>query len=261
MPIPSSPTSVEANFHTDPVTDKLEALARTVYTSGALNNHFYELWTSGRLTPRQIAVFARNYGEFNRAFPEVLAVMISSTRNVCAQAEYAKTLYSEMGYGNPGKVHSVLFDSWLVELGERLGIGQGFKWIEIEREVNVLPETYALIEGEKRLYGGDNAAGAGAQLALEWQAYTMLRKLYDGAALYKPLWDAEDAFHESCEYFYAHIGATEKEHKVESLQAARQFATSESSLKRVEEGFNEHLQMFEDFWNAIAREINSTRPH
>ncbi|HEY1997066.1 iron-containing redox enzyme family protein [Paraburkholderia sp.] len=248
-------------FSSKSLVNQLEGLAQNVYASGALNNDFYELWTSRHLSVRQIAVFARNYGEFNRAFPEVLAVMISSTRDIHAQAEYAKTLYSEMGYGNPDKVHSVLFDAWLAELGERLGDRTSLEWTRLACELPVLPETKALIEGEKRLYGVDNATGAGAQLALEWQAYTMLRKLYDGAALYKSLWQAEDAFHESCEYFYAHIGATEKEHKVESLKAARQFAIDDESFERVQQGFYEHLGLFESFWNAVARAMKAAQQH
>src|SRR4051812_29922262 len=47
--------------------DVIESLARTVYSSIALDNDFYDLWTSRKLSPAQIAIFARNYGEFNRA--------------------------------------------------------------------------------------------------------------------------------------------------------------------------------------------------
>src|SRR3546814_18720266 len=103
------------------MTNTLESLAKTVYTSAALNNDFYDLWTSQPLKPSQIAIFARNYGEFNRSFPEVLSVMISSTRDIEARTEYAKTLFSEMGYGRADKEHSILFDSWLLALGTKLG--------------------------------------------------------------------------------------------------------------------------------------------
>ncbi|GAB5097366.1 MULTISPECIES: iron-containing redox enzyme family protein [unclassified Caballeronia] len=250
-----------ARLSTKNFSDELEALARSAMSSGALDNDFYSLWTRERLNARQIAIFARNYGEFNRAFPEVLAVMISSTRNVVAQAEYAKTLYSEMGYGNPEKVHSILFDAWLSDLGRKIGEGSRLDWASVQHDLKVLPETQALIEGEKRLYGDDNATAAGAQLALEWQAYTMLRKLYDGALVYKDLWEEEDEFHESCEYFYAHIGATEKEHKVESLSAAKQFVSDTDALTRLTAGFNTHLQLFERFWNAVAREMMSVKSH
>lgn len=235
--------------------DPIEALARTVYTSSALNNEFYDLWRSRPLTAKQIAVFTRNYGEFNRAFPEVLSVMISSTRNVAARTEYAKTLFSEMGYGVEEKAHSNLFDAWLLELGKKLGEPETLRWQNVETNLDPLPETLALIEGEKKMYGGDNATGSGAQLALEWQAYTMLRKMYDGATLYKPLWDVEDEFHEACEYFYAHIGAAEKEHKIESLNGARQFHVDSNSRLKIQNGFRTHLDLFGSFWNAIAKEM------
>ncbi|MCA6126140.1 iron-containing redox enzyme family protein [Bradyrhizobium sp. WSM 1704] len=235
------------------VSDPIEALAKTVYTSAALDNDFYDLWTSTRLTPRQIAIFARNYGEFNRSFPEILSVMISHTQNIAARTEYAKTLFSEMGYGNVEKVHSVLFCDWLAALGEKMGDRETLVWKNMEKSVPVLPETRALIDGERDLYSSDNATGSGAQLALEWQAYTMLRRLYDGATLYKPLWKDEDEFHESCEYFYAHIGATEKEHKIESLNGAREFYVNAESLRAIEDGFTRHLTLFANFWNAIGR--------
>jgi pyrroloquinoline quinone (PQQ) biosynthesis protein C len=251
-----SATPNQANLGKTPQTeDPIEILAGTVYTSPALNNDFYDLWTSRPLSARQIAVFARNYGEFNRAFPEVLSVMISSTRNVHARTEYAKTLFSEMGYGVVEKAHSNLFDTWLLELGKRLGEPEALRWENIERDLDPLAETIALIEGEKRMYGSDNATGSGAQLALEWQAYTMLRKMYDGAVLYKPLWEVEDEFHEACEYFYAHIGAAEKEHKIESLNGARQFHVDSNSRLRIQNGFRSHLELFGSFWNAIAREM------
>ncbi|WP_438869889.1 iron-containing redox enzyme family protein [Pseudomonas sp. L1(2025)] len=235
--------------------DPIESLAQTVFDSGALTNRFYDLWTSGPLQVKQIAIFARNYGEFNRSFPEVLSVMISNTQNIQARAEYAKTLYSEMGYGRVDKVHSVLFDNWLFELGKQLGDSRALTWENIKHDHRVLPQTHALIHGEKEMYAADNAIGSGAQLALEWQAYTMLRRMYDGALHYKKWWADEDAFHEACEYFYAHIGATEKEHKIESLNGARQFNTGPQSLLRIEQGFVKHLALFENFWNAIADEM------
>src|SRR3546814_18857796 len=107
------------------MTNTLESLAKTVYTSAALNNDFYDLWTSQPLKPSQIAIFARNYGEFNRSFPEVLSVMISSTRDIEARTEYAKTLFSEMGYGRADRAHSILFVHWLLHRSEDRRVGKG----------------------------------------------------------------------------------------------------------------------------------------
>lgn len=242
--------TAEDDFHL-PVRE----LTAQVHTSTALNNDFWDMWTQRQLMPEQIAIFARNYGEFSRAFPEVLAIIISITRDVLARTEYTKTLHSEMGYGNPNRVHQVLLDGFYYELGKNIGAPETLLWVNIEKNYDIIPSTTALVEGEKRLYGGDNATAAGAQLALEWQAYTMVRKLYDGACQYKSHWKIEDEFHEACEYFYAHIGATEKEHRIESLNGAMQYHESEESLERIKFGFHEHLKIFGEFWNGIAQEM------
>ena len=114
----------------------------------------------------------------------------------------------------------------------------------------MLPSTQDLIEGERELYQ-DALKSAGAQLALEWQAYTMLRQLYDGARNYLPLWSNPDEFHEACEYFYTHIGAAEKDHKQESLKAVKQYAADEASLARIIEGYNRHLKLISGFWEGL----------
>ena len=95
----------------------------------------------------------------------------------------------------------------------------------------------------------------GAQLALEWQAYTMLRKLYDGARNYLPLWSNPDEFHEACEYFYTHIGAAEKDHKEESLNAVQRYARDEDSLAWIVEGYRRHLKLISDFWFGLYEAV------
>lgn len=235
----------------------LTALATSVYSSGALNNAFYDMWTSRRLTLDELVTVVRNYGQFVRAFPEVLATMIMKTDDIVARTEHAKTLFSEMGYGNVRSVHSVLFDAFFSELGAKLGDKSRLTWKSICNEEPVLGATTMLIEGEKALYSSDSATASGAQLALEWQAYTMLRQLYDGACLYAGLWERADEFHEACEYFYVHIGAAEKEHKIESLSGAMQFDRDEASRARIVAGFEHHLSLFETFWNSLAARIAS----
>ncbi len=234
----------------------LEELAVTVYKHAALNNSFYELWTSRRLELQQVAVFVRNYGEFNRAFPEVLATVLACTKNIAARTEYAKTLYSEMGNGQYDKVHSVLFDAWAQSLAEQFGDRQKLVWANLSAEFDALPQTYALIEGQKRIYAMDGATAAGAQLAQEWQAYTMETQLYEGARKYMGMWPTKDEFHEAAEFFYAHIGAAEKEHKLESLHAALEFDVDEASRARLVQGFNEQCRMFAEFWTAIGKAIH-----
>ncbi|PYS91304.1 MAG: hypothetical protein DMF64_12835 [Acidobacteria bacterium] len=236
------------------MTNALEQLLREITSQPALENDFYRRWMSESIRIEELEIFARNYGAWVKSFPDALATLIAATDDLDAKGEYVKTLYSEMGYGNPRKAHSVLLDDFFKELARKLGEGGRLNRDRLERDVELLSSTRELIEGERELYG-DAQMSFGAQLALEWQAYTMLRKLYDGARNYLPLWSNPDEFHEACEYFYTHIGAAEKDHKEESLNAVRRYARDEESLARIVEGYHRHLKLISDFWQGLYRAV------
>lgn len=238
----------------------LEQLTERIGESPALNNPFYDNWISRRFDIGELEVFARNYGEWVKSFPDTLAVLFFSTDDLNAKTEYVNTLHSEMGYGNPKKVHWRLLDTFFGELSSKLGYDGQLNRDRLESEISLLPSTRKLIGEERRLYGEESREVAvGAQMALEWQAYTMLRKLYEGARNYKELWQNQDEFHEACEYFYAHIGEAEKEHKKESLNAARQYATDERRIVEIIRGYNEHLDLIAGFWTGVHEEL--TKPN
>jgi pyrroloquinoline quinone (PQQ) biosynthesis protein C len=151
-------------------------------------------------------------------------------------------------------VHSVLLFSFLNELARKMGYENKLNPEMLAETTELLPTTMDLLEGEKALYG-DEEMSFGAQLALEWQAYTMLRKLYDGARNYMSLWSEPDQFHEACEYFYAHIGAAEKDHKDESLKAVQRYAVDEHSVEKIVEGYNRHLDLISSFWQGLNSRI------
>ena len=232
------------------MTEALEMLLTDITNHPALNNDFYREWMTRQLTLDELAVFAKNYGAWVKSFPDALSILLVTTNDIDAKTEYVKTLYSEMGYGNSTKVHSVLLGNFFKELAGRMGHEGEIDWDRLQRGVSLLPTTQELIRGEQDLYR-DPQMSFGAQLALEWQAYTMLRKLYDGARNYLSLWSNPDEFHENCEYFYAHIGATEKEHKDESLRAVRRYATSAESLAIMTEGYHRHLDLIFHFWRGL----------
>ena len=228
----------------------LTELLREITSQPALENDFYRTWISGGFSIEGLEIFARNYEAWVKSFPNSLATLVGVTDDLDAKGEYVKTLYSEMGYGNTTKAHSVLLEQFFEELADKLGESGRLDRDRLEREIEMLPSTRELIEGERELYG-DAHMSFGAQLALEWQAYTMLRKLYDGARNYLPLWSNPDEFHEACEYFYTHIGAAEKDHKEESLNAVQRYARDDESLARIMEGYHRHLKLISDFWFGL----------
>lgn len=236
------------------MSNELEQMVLNVTRHRALDNSFYRRWTEAPVPIEGLEVFARNYGAWVRSFPDSLTILITHTDDMEAKVEYVKTLYSEMGYGKLEKAHSVLLDSFMSELAAQLGHEGRLSSARLAEKVELLPSTRNLIEGEQELYQS-HLLSVGAQLALEWQAFTMLRKIYDGARNYIPLWADPDGFHEACEYFYVHIGEAEKEHKVESLTAAKRYASDDASLGQILEGYERHLNLIGDFWEGIHDEI------
>lgn len=236
----------------------LESTLANITRTPALENDFYRDWTSRCFNIGELQLFARNYGAWVKSFPDALAILLVTTGDLEAKTEYVKTLYSEMGYGNSAKVHSVLLSNFFKELARQMGEEEKLDLEFASDAPGLLPSTTALIKGEQQLYA-DREMSFGAQLALEWQAYTMLRKLYDGARNYIGLWGDPDEFHEACEYFYAHIGATEKEHKEESLKAVKRYAVDERALASITEGYDRHLELIAGFWQALHSEISRLR--
>jgi pyrroloquinoline quinone (PQQ) biosynthesis protein C len=238
------------------MTTVLETLLADITNHPALNNEFYHEWMTRKLTVEELAVFAKNYGEWVKSFPDALAILLVTTQDIDAKTEYVKTLFSEMGYGNSEKVHCILLNNFFKQLVQKVRHESDTDWESLQKSVDLIPTTQELIQGEQELYR-DPQMSFGAQLALEWQAYTMLRKLYDGARNYLPLWNNPDEFHEACEYFYAHIGATEKEHKQESLKAVKRYATSEESLAKMIDGYQRHLDLIFNFWRGLYHALNT----
>jgi pyrroloquinoline quinone (PQQ) biosynthesis protein C len=234
----------------------LAYLLEGIHDHPAVNNDFYHKWMGARLPIEKIAIFVRNYWELTYRFPEALATLILNMDDTHSRTEYTKTLYSEMGNGNSKRVHSVLFEEFCKDLAKSLGYEDYLTINSLKTKVFILPATTSLIDWQKKLYSQEHPIAAGAQLALEWQAYTMIRQLYEGARNYMDLWPNQDKFHESCEFFYVHISSAEKEHKEESIAATLNIIGSGSQFTKIEYGFKNHLNLIASFWSAIALEMD-----
>ena len=237
--------------------ERLSQLVDTIWTHSAIDNNFYTVWLDEELNPEELAIFAVNYWQWAYHFPFILAGLIISADNMNAKTEYTKTLYSEMGYGNVEKVHSTLFEVFYNSLISKKG-RPDLVLKNIKDKIAVNSDTKKLIEWQRDVYYNNPSVAIGAQLALEWQAYTMIRKLYEGARNYSYLWKNPDEFHEDCEFFYVHIGAAEKEHKKESLLAAEKLIEDGVKFSDIEFGFGKNLELISAFWNGLINAVKNT---
>ena len=126
--------------------DALTQLLREITTQPALENDFYRRWMSGSFSIEELEVFARNYEAWVKSCPDALATLVGATDDLDAKGEYVKTLYSEMGYGNSSKAHSVLLDHFFEELARKLGENGRLNRDRLEQEIEILPSTRELIE-------------------------------------------------------------------------------------------------------------------
>src|SRR4029079_13973661 len=113
----------------------------------------YYRWISGSFSIEELEIFARNYEAWVKSFPDALATLVCATDDLDAKGEYVKTLYSEMGYGNARKAHSVLLDQFFEELSRKLGESGRLDRDRLEREIEMLPSTRELIEGGRPRFG------------------------------------------------------------------------------------------------------------
>ena len=238
--------------------DELLQLTSNVDFDPALNNDFYDAWLAGPMSRTGVLIFFRNYSHFSWEFPYVLESLIKRTPNGEIRGELNKTLHSEMGNGRAEKAHRLLLHQFIAALSAEMEPKGAVTRDWLNANVALLDTSRQIVDSEYRLYGQESHAKAvGAQLALEWQAFTMLMKLYEGARNYMSFFPNERAFHEAAEYFYVHLGEAEKDHKTESINAARIQISDHSELEELRQGYFEHLSLFHAFWQGIAAAVVS----
>jgi pyrroloquinoline quinone (PQQ) biosynthesis protein C len=231
---------------------RIHALARGCSDHPAVRNEFYDLWMSKELTIEEVELVAANFFARVRRTPVRIALAFLNMTDVAARAETVENLYDEMGHGNPAKVHSVILREFLETLLGRLrGASVDLETIMFR----VLPSTDRLIEESEKLFNSPHPQEVcGALLAPEWHAYPQLVCLYEGVRNYRQYFGLEE-FHENCEFFYLHIGATEKEHKVHSLSTAAKACQTVEDVEHVERGFTKYLDLLAENWAEIYREL------
>jgi pyrroloquinoline quinone (PQQ) biosynthesis protein C len=247
-----SPTLPEPTVSFELAHDRIQALAHGSSKHPAIDNAFYELWMSGPLEVEHVELVARNvYERVSRSSDRIALAFLGMT-DPRARAETIENLSDEMGHGNADRVHAVLLRSFWETLLSRLR-GQSVDFDALEAPI--LPSTRRLVDEGSNLFSSPYPQEiCGALLAQEWHAYPQLVFLYEGVRNYRGLFGLEE-FHEHCEYFYLHIGATEKEHKIHALSTAAHTCRSAEDLEHLERGFTRYLDLLAENWDELYATI------
>jgi len=175
-------------------------------------------------------------------------------KDLAAQVETVENLSDEMGRGDASQAHVVLLRSFFEGLLARVRRCPNFDLTSLDHMI--LPDTRELASRSEDLFSDDDEhVVCGALLAQEWHAYPQLVRMYEGVRLYKHEYGYEE-FHEQCEYFYLHIGATEKEHKVNSLATASRACRTEQDLDSIQRGFSTYRDLLAANWSELYRAVS-----
>jgi pyrroloquinoline quinone (PQQ) biosynthesis protein C len=239
---------IEQDDLSSKIYERIHRLARMSAEHSAVKNSFYDLWISQELDADSVELVAVNFYARVQRTPIRIALAFLHMTDLAARAETVENLYDEMGLGDGDKAHStILRRFWETLLGKLRGHVVNLEAVRSR----ILPSTAKLIEESERLFSNSSPqVVCGALLAQEWHAYPQLVRLYEGVRNYRQHYEFEE-FHENCEYFYLHIGATEKQHKIHSLSTAAKACRTLEDVADIEHGFNAYLDLLAVNWEEI----------
>ena len=151
-------------------------IKKVVKSHPATNNNFINRFSTGDIIDEEFRRFSIEFYHFTREWPEILAQLLVSTENEEDAYELTGILVSELGSGDSGKRHELLYRRYL-------------RSIELKPEELVnreqLPTTKAWLDGMRRYFSSDHANALGAEFALENMAIPMWDKLLPGLKIMK----------------------------------------------------------------------------
>ncbi|MFF2554401.1 iron-containing redox enzyme family protein [Nocardia sp. NPDC058058] len=234
---------------------KIEAIASSCYEHPALNNTFYSCWRDCAWPVADVELFARNFYAHVSPTADRLATLFLRLTDAGARTETVENLDDELGHGDPSKTHAVLLRNMLEQLLSRLH-GKPVVFSDIDGPL--LPATKRLVRDGMTLFGEPRPEiGCGALLAQEWHAYPQLVLLYEGMRNYMDYFSLEE-FHVNSEYFYLHIGATEKEHKMHSISTAARICRDTTQIDLLKHGYDSYLGLLADYWEELHSHTSHT---
>lgn len=217
-----------------------------VLKHGAINNPYLDRFRTGALSESELQAFAIEFYSFARFFPKILVSQLINTEDESIAEELTRVLYSELGDGNPGHRHELLYRRFLTSVG-----------VSITDALTrpMMPSTKAYIEGMERLYSsGNHEQALGASFGLENMAITMWDHLIPGLETLKH----SRYGHMDIEYFTFHreLESTHEDAMEKAVAAMEDHASSNGTMSTEEEnnfsyGVKKVLDYLEGFWMGL----------
>ena len=229
-----------------------EEMRRVVLGHKAINNTYLDRFQSGDLDDSDLREFAVEFYNFARFFPQILVSQLVNTEDEQVADELTKVLYSELGDGQTGHRHELLYRDFLRSVG-----------IDVHEAMSrpMLPSTRAYIEGMERLYSdGNHAKALGASFGLENMAITMWDHLIPGLTHLKstryPSMDITYfTFHRQLESTHEEA----MEHAVKAVQGSTNAGMSDREKEDFRYGVSTVLGFLEGFWMGLERKKSPDR--
>ena len=232
-----------------------QGMRSLVLEHGAINNSYLDRFQGGDLTDGELKEFAIEFYSFARYFPRILMSQLVNTEDEKVAEELTKVLYSELGDGQTGHRHELLYRDFLRSIG-----------VEVHEAMSrpMLPSTRAYIDGMEQLYSdGNHAKALGASFGLENMAITMWDHLIPGLTSLKstrqPRMDITYfTFHRELESTHEEA----MEHAVAAVEGASSHGMSEKDKEDFQNGVSAVLNYLEGFWMGLERRRSSSHePH
>lgn len=208
--------------------------------TGAIENDFYSRFRQGGMSQAELKFFADQYYYYIRTFPQILAGLSSRVDLEPVRAELAKTIVSELGGGDPDKIHFKMFERAIAPLDVT---------VDPIDEVDHIPEAAGLVDGIRALFLHDSIPAAiGGHYTIEQTGLPMISSLYEGFRTYP------QSTYESMEYFYLHL-LVEHEHVAWITRAVEPYLGDPAGRAEVERGALTIAGLLAAFWQGLSREL------
>ena len=209
-------------------------------------NVFFERFHAQRLSETQLRVFLRQYHFFCKHFVKLLEGLLYRTPldRLEMRIELAKTLFSELGSGNPEQAHITLLSNFAraISLDEQ----------ELDRTVPI-PAVRSYLDQLHHLFiDSDYLTALGAEMAVEITAASEFRYLYPGLKAYASFRD------EDLRFFRIHV-EEEVCHGTWLTDAVEHTARSEADFDTVASGARRAADAWHLFWLALYQHVFETR--